>query len=145
VPHRDRAQPRALAAAERQAILDMLHSARFADTAPAEAWAVLLDEGTCLGSVSTFYRVLREAGESRERRAQAAHPAAVKPELAAAGEPLHDSGGVEDPGLHRTLSVPDLIIAATAELAGLTVLHLDKDFELVAEITGQPAERLRVA
>ena len=85
VSHRDRAQPRALAAAERQAILDMLHSARFADTAPAEAWAVLLDEGTYLGSVSTFYRVLREAGESRERRAQAAHPAAVKPELAATG------------------------------------------------------------
>jgi putative transposase len=85
VPHRDRAQPRALAAAERQAILGMLHSERFADTAPAEAWAVLLDEGIYLGSVSTYYRVLREAGESRERRAQATHPAAVKPELAAAG------------------------------------------------------------
>ena len=85
VPQRDRVQPRALAAAERRAILDMLHSARFADTAPAEAWATLLDEGTYLGSVSTYYRVLREAGESRERRAQAAHPAAVKPELAAAG------------------------------------------------------------
>ena len=85
MPHRDRVQPRALAAAERQAILDMLHSARFADTAPAEAWAMLLDEGIYLGSVSTFYRVLREAGESRERRAQATHPAAVKPELAATG------------------------------------------------------------
>ena len=48
-------------------------------------WAVLLDEGTYLGSVSTYYRVLREAGESRERRAQATHPAAVKPELAATG------------------------------------------------------------
>ncbi len=85
VPHRDRVQPRALAAAERRAILDMLHSARFADTAPAEAWATLLDEGIYLGSVSTFYRVLRKAGENRERRAQAAHPAAVKPELAATG------------------------------------------------------------
>ena len=85
VPQRDRVQPRALAAAERQAILDMLHSARFTDTAPAEAWATLLDEGTYLGSVSTYYRVLREAGESRERRAQATHPAAVKPELATTG------------------------------------------------------------
>jgi putative transposase len=45
----------------------------------------LLDEGTYLGSVSTYYRVLREAGESRERRAQATHPAAVKPELVATG------------------------------------------------------------
>ena len=85
VPQRDRVQPRALAAAERRAILDALHSERFTDTAPAEAWAVLLDEGTYLGSVSTFYRVLREAGESRERRAQAAHPATVKPELVATG------------------------------------------------------------
>jgi putative transposase len=85
VPHRDRHQPRALAAGERLAILAMLHSDRFADLAPAEAWAILLDEGTYLGSVSTFYRLLRAAGQSRERRAQAAHPAAVKPELAAAG------------------------------------------------------------
>jgi putative transposase len=78
-------QPRALAAAERQAILEVLHSARFTDTAPAEAWATLLDEGTYLGSVSTYYRILRQAGESRERRAQATHPAAIKPELAATG------------------------------------------------------------
>jgi putative transposase len=84
LPHRDRCQPRALSPAERQAILDVLHSERFADTAPAQAWAALLDEGRYLGSVSTFYRVLREAGESRERRRQATHPAAVKPELAAA-------------------------------------------------------------
>jgi putative transposase len=84
VPHRDRRQPRALTPAERGAILAALHSDRFADLAPAEIWAILLDEGTYLGSVSTFYRVMRQAGESRERRAQAAHPAAVKPELAAA-------------------------------------------------------------
>ena len=35
-----------------------------------------------------------------------------------------------------------LIIGATAELAGLTVLHLDKDFEIIAAVTGQPVERL---
>ncbi len=49
-----------------------------------------------------------------------------------------------DRGQHRAPSVPDLIIAATAELAGLTVLHLDKDFEVIAEITGQPVERLNM-
>jgi putative transposase len=83
VPHTERAQPRALAPAERQEILGVLHSGRFADAAPAEVWATLLDEGTYLGSVSTFYRVLRQAGETRERRRQASHPAAVKPELMA--------------------------------------------------------------
>ena len=49
-----------------------------------------------------------------------------------------------DRGQHRAPSIPDLIIAATAELAGLTVLHLDKDFDLIAEITGQPMERLNM-
>lgn len=45
-------------------------------------------------------------------------------------------------GRHRAPSVPDLIVAATAELAGLTVLHMDKDFELIAAVTGQATERL---
>ena len=54
VPHKERAQPRALAPAERQAILDALHSTRFADLAPDEVWATLLDEGAYLGSVSTY-------------------------------------------------------------------------------------------
>lgn len=36
----------------------------------------------------------------------------------------------------------DLLIAATAELAGLVVLHLDKDFELITEVTGQSTETL---
>lgn len=47
-----------------------------------------------------------------------------------------------DRGQHRAPSLPDLLIAATAELAGLTVLHVDKDFELIADVTGQPVERL---
>jgi predicted nucleic acid-binding protein len=47
-----------------------------------------------------------------------------------------------DRGQHRAPSVPDMIIAAAAELAGLTVLHCDKDFDLIASVTGQPAEWL---
>jgi putative transposase len=83
IPHRDRPQPRALTPAEQQAILDQLHSDRFVDVSPAEVWATLLDEGVYLGSIATFYRLLRRAGESRERRRQATHPATVKPELVA--------------------------------------------------------------
>ena len=45
-------------------------------------------------------------------------------------------------GQHRAASIPDLLIAATAELAQLTVLHHDKDFDLIADITSQPVERL---
>lgn len=49
-----------------------------------------------------------------------------------------------DRGLHRGPSVPDLIVSAAAELSGLTVLHLDKDFDLIAQVTGQPMERLTI-
>lgn len=49
-----------------------------------------------------------------------------------------------DRGQHRAPSIPDLLIAATAEKAGLTVLAVDKDFDLIAEITGQPVETLEL-
>ncbi len=49
-----------------------------------------------------------------------------------------------DRGQHRAPSIPDLLIAATAELSRLTVLHVDKDFELIAAITDQPITRLGV-
>ena len=78
-----RPQPRALDVAERRQLLDVLHSERFVDQAPAEVWATLLDEGSYLASVSTMYRVLHAAGEVAERRRQATHPAHVKPELVA--------------------------------------------------------------
>jgi predicted nucleic acid-binding protein len=46
-------------------------------------------------------------------------------------------------GLHRAPSVADLLIAASAELTGATVLHVDKDFDLIASVTGQPVETLK--
>ena len=48
-----------------------------------------------------------------------------------------------DQGRHRAPGIPDLLIAAAAERAGHTVLHLDRDFELIAEMTSQPVERVR--
>lgn len=43
-------------------------------------------------------------------------------------------------GFHRALSLPDLLIAATAELHRRTVLHYDGDFDMIASLTGQPTE-----
>jgi putative transposase len=77
--------PRALAPAEQQRILDALHSERFQDKAPNEVFAALLDEGTYLCSVRTMYRILEQAGEVRERRAQLRHPNYQKPQLLATG------------------------------------------------------------
>ena len=86
VAHVDRVQPAALTVAERTDVLTVLHSDRFCDAAPAQVWATLLDENVYLASESTFYRLLRTAhGDVRDRRAQATHPAHVKPELVAHG------------------------------------------------------------
>ena len=75
--------PRALVPAERRAVRDTLHSARFVDQSPAEVYATLLEEQTYLCSPRTMYRVLAAADEVRERRDQVRHPAYVKPELVA--------------------------------------------------------------
>ena len=79
------APPLALLASERIAILELLNSARFADATPYTAFARLLDEGTYLASVRTFYRILAASGQSHERRNQLIHPAHAKPELLATG------------------------------------------------------------
>ena len=78
-----RRQPRALSAAEQAAVLEVLHSPRFVDAAPATVYATLLDEGIHLCSVPTMYRLLRARGETGDRRRHASHPAHVKPELVA--------------------------------------------------------------
>jgi putative transposase len=88
-PHAQRAaRPRpapslALSVSERERIITVLNSPRLADCTPYTAWARLLDEGTYLGSVRTFYRVLAAAGLVRERRDQLVHPLHTKPELIA--------------------------------------------------------------
>lgn len=55
---------------------------------------------------------------------------------------LEVMGLLADRGQHRAASIPDLLVAATAESEHLVVLHRDKDFELIAETTGQPLERI---
>ena len=75
--------PRALSAAERQTVLDLLREPRFADLAPAEVYATLLDEGVYHCSIRTMYRILDDHDEVRERRDQLRHPVYAKPELLA--------------------------------------------------------------
>jgi putative transposase len=77
------APPRALSMIKQQEVLDVLHSDRFVDRAPAAIYATLLDEGTYLCSVRTMYRILDERGEVRERRNQVRHTQYKAPELLA--------------------------------------------------------------
>jgi putative transposase len=86
VPAVRRSAPaRSLAAAEREKVLAHLHEERFQNASPAAVYATLLDEGEYHCSIRTMYRILAEAGETRERRDQLVHPAYQKPELLATG------------------------------------------------------------
>jgi putative transposase len=81
---RPRPRPaRALSDEERARVLGTLDSEPFMDLAPAQVYAKLLEDGEYLCSTRTMYRVLAEAGQVRERRAQRRHPAYTKPQLVA--------------------------------------------------------------
>ena len=79
------APARALTVPERTQVLALLHEDRFVDLAPAQVYATLLDEGRYLCAERTMYRLLADAHEVRERRAQRRHPVYVAPELLATG------------------------------------------------------------
>ncbi len=129
-------------------LIDKSALVRLADSLDTEEWAARIERG--LIRITTVTRL--EIGHSA-RTAGDAHSVFNSPPLSAM--PVeYLTPAIEDralqlqlllagKGQHRAPSIPDLLIAATAELAGLTVLHLDKDYELIASITGQPLERLR--
>ncbi len=90
-PSRPRPKPeRALSGAEREAVLEELHSERFINCSPAQVWATLLDEGRYLCSERTMYRVLAEEGEVRERLGRA------EVELAKARKVIEVQGNVSE-------------------------------------------------
>jgi putative transposase len=70
IPRQRGPNPRRLGDDERQAIVDAMHSPEFVDQPPLEVFAMLLSRGVYLSSIRTFYRVLAELGESKERRDQ---------------------------------------------------------------------------
>ena len=133
--------------AVRQWLADKSALVRFGDSPDADRWAQRIERG--LVRITTVTRL--EVGYSA-RSGQDARSLFTRPPLSAMPveylTPAIEDRAVEvqlllaGQGQHRAPSIPDLIIAAAAELAGLTLLHLDKDFDLIAGITGQPLERL---
>lgn len=128
-------------------LIDKSALVRLADSPDAEEWAARIERG--LVRVTTVTRL--ELGYSARSGDDARSMFTGPPVSAMPVEYL--TPAIEDRALqvqlllattghHRAPSIPDLIIAAAAELAGLTVLHLDKDFDLIAGITGQPTQRL---
>jgi hypothetical protein len=131
-------------------LIDKSALVRLAAAADAAEWASRIDRG--LVRITTLTRL--EVGYSA-RSGPDLRSWMVRPPLSAMPveylTPAIEDRAVEvigmlaDRGQHRAPSVPDLLIAAAAELAGLVVLHQDKDFDIIARLTGQPMEHLRTA
>jgi predicted nucleic acid-binding protein len=129
-------------------LIDKSALVRLSGSEDAEEWADRIGRGLVRITSMTLLEVGYSARSGPELRGASGRPplALMPVEFLT---PAAEQRAVEvqmilaDQGRHRAPSVPDLLIAAAAEQAGLTVLHQDKDFEIIAEITGQPVERLR--
>lgn len=128
-------------------LIDKSALVRLAASPDAQEWADRIQRG--LVRISTVTRL--EVGYSARtaddlRRALAVPPLSSMPveylTPAIEDRAVEVQAALADRGQHRAPSIPDLLIAAAAELAQLTVLHIDKDYDLIAGITGQPVERL---
>ncbi|MBK8468276.1 MAG: PIN domain nuclease [Actinomycetales bacterium] len=130
-------------------LIDKSALVRLGSSPDAERWANRVERG--LVAISTV--TLLEAGFSARSaielaRAMGSPPLAAMPveylTPAAEDRAVDVQRLLAERGRHRGPSIPDLLIAAAAELNQRTVLHLDKDFDLIAELTAQPFERLRI-
>ena len=131
-------------------LIDKSALVRLADSPDAADWASRIERGLVRITTVTRLEVGYSARSGQDLRAGLRQPPVFGD---AGGVPYSGDRGpgrgsaytARRLGQHRAPSVPDLIIAATAELAGLAVLHFDKDFELIASITGQPVEWLNAS
>ena len=130
-------------------LIDKSALVRLGSSPDAEAWADRIERG--LVAISTV--TLLEAGFSARSAADLCRAMGSPPLAAMPVEyltPAAEDRAVEvqrllaERGQHRAPSIPDLLIAAAAELNMRTVLHVDKDFDLIAELTAQPVQRLRI-
>lgn len=130
-----------------QWLIDTSALARLVSSPDAATWADRIDRGLVRIAALTRLEVGYSARSGPDLRAATRRPPLASMPVEYQTPASEDRAVavqtlLADRGRHRAPSVADLVIAATAELAGLTVLHLDKDFDLIAEITGQPTERL---
>ncbi|MGO9160280.1 MAG: PIN domain nuclease [Streptosporangiaceae bacterium] len=128
-------------------LIDKSALAHLAGSPDAAEWATRIERGLVRISTVTRLEVGYSARSGSDLRAGFRQPPLSSMPVEYLTPAIEDRAVevltlLADRGQHRAPSVPDLIIAATGELARLTVLHKDKDFDLIAEITGQPVERL---
>lgn len=128
-------------------LIDKSALVRLGASPDAEEWANRIERGLVHVCSVTLLEVGYSARTGPERaRALRTPPLSAMP-VEYSTPTIEDraidvQGQLAGRGQHRAPSIPDLLIAATAEISNRIVLHLDKDFELIAELTGQPLERL---
>ena len=130
-------------------LIDKSALVRLAASPDAAGWAARVERGLVRIATVTRLEVGYSARSGPELRAGLRQPPMSSMPVEFLTPAIEDRSLeilalLADRGQHRVPSIPDLIIAATAELAGLTVLHLDKDFEVIAAVTGRPVERLSI-
>lgn len=128
-------------------LIDKSAFARLGRCRDAAAWAERAERGLIRISTLTLLEIGYSARSESDMAAQFdAPPASLMPveymTPAAEMRSLEVLQTLAARGQHRAPSVPDLLIASIAEQASLVVLHVDKDFDLIAAVTGQPVERL---
>ena len=130
-------------------LVDKSALVRLAASPDAETWADRIERGLVRITTVTRLEVGYSARTGSDLRSGLRRPPISAMPVEYLTPAIEDRamdvlGLLADRGQHRAPSIPDVLIAATAELAGLTVLHNDKDFELIAAITDQPTEQLRL-
>jgi predicted nucleic acid-binding protein len=128
-------------------LIDKSALVRLGRSSNTDAWADRIERGLVRIATVTLLEVGYSARDPEDLRTGLHEPPVASMPVEHA-TPAAEDRAVEvltllaDRGHHRAPSVPDLLIAAVAERAGLVVLHQDKDFDVIAYVTGQPTERL---
>lgn len=130
-------------------LIDKSALVRLSDAVDAAEWASRIDRGLVRISTVTRLELGYSARTATDHRTLLAEPPISSMPVEYLTPKIEDRAmelqlALAERGHDRAPSIPDLLIAATAELADLTVLHIDKDFELIAEFTGQPTQRLEL-
>ena len=130
-------------------LIDKSALVRLAHSADAPTWVDRIQRGLIRISTLTRLEVGYSARAADDLRVSLHEPPVASMPVEYLSPTMEDRAGavqalLADHGQHRAPSIPDLLIAAIAEVSELTVLHVDKDYELIAEITGQPTERLAI-
>ena len=130
-------------------LIDKSALVRLSDSPQRKLWAEGINSGSVHLSTMTRLEVGYSARSSQDLESAFASPPLAKMPIEGVTPAIEELAWqtlrqLARRGQHRAPSIPDLLIAATAQLCGLIVLHNDKDFELIGKATGQKVEKLKL-